>query len=518
MLVHDYLEYWARVTPSTACIEDDDGVWTYAEVNARSDRVAEALASLGLVPGDRLAVLSENRVEYLPLYFGAFKAGVVPVPLNYRLHPREWVHIVNDAGARAVIAESRYTAALDSVRPGLDGVGRFVALGESGRGWLAFDQVVGSATGETTDHRVDETADLYQMYTSGTTGRPKGAVLTHRAVDSNIRQTQIVLGLRPGSRALIVMPLYHAGAAVQCFSVVASGGTILLRPGFDAADCVQTMDERGVATATFVPAMIQAMLVGVPEVGDRAFLSLERIAYGASPIAEETLRQAIQVFGCDFVQATGMTECSSVVTLLGPDDHRLALAGRPELLLSCGRPAVGTRVRVVDDLDRDTGPGEKGEILVSGPQTMRGYWNMPDATADALRDGWMHTGDAGHLDEDGYLYVSDRVKDMIVSGGENVYPREVEDVLFRMPEIADAAVIGVPDERWGETVKAVVVVRPGLSVTESAVIAWCRDRLAGFKCPRSVDLVDELPRNPSGKVLKRVLREPHWVNEARSVG
>ena len=202
MLVHDYLEYWARVTPSTACIEDDDGVWTYAEVNARSDRVAEALASLGLVPGDRLAVLSENRVEYLPLYFGAFKAGVVPVPLNYRLHPREWVHIVNDAGARAVIAESRYTAALDSVRPGLDGVGRFVALGESGRGWLAFDQVVGSATGETTDHRVDETADLYQMYTSGTTGRPKGAVLTHRAVDSNIRQTQIVLGLRLTDRTV----------------------------------------------------------------------------------------------------------------------------------------------------------------------------------------------------------------------------------------------------------------------------------------------------------------------------
>jgi acyl-CoA synthetase (AMP-forming)/AMP-acid ligase II len=331
-------------------------------------------------------------------------------------------------------------------------------------------------------------------------------------------QSRLAVSPPPRSRVLIVMPLYHAGGASQGFSAINGGGTVVLRATFDPAECVRLLDEESIAISTFVPAMIQAMLVNVPGVRSRQYPSLERIAYGASAIAESTLREAMQVFGCGFVQAFGMTECTSVLTLLTDEDHVAALAGKAHLLASCGRPVAGTEVRIMRDDGTDATPNERGEILARGPQLMKAYWNMPEATSEALAGGWMHTGDVGYLDDEGYLYVSDRLKDMVVSGGENVYPREVEDVLFAMPGIVDAAVIGVPDPRWGEAVKAVVVTDHAQPMTEQDVVDWCRSRLAGFKCPKSVDFVDELPRNPSGKVLKRTLREPHWRDASRLVG
>jgi fatty-acyl-CoA synthase len=263
--------------------------------------------------------------------------------------------------------------------------------------------------------------------------------------------------------------------------------------------------------------MIQACLVAVPDVADRRYDSLKSMAYGASPIAEGTLRRAMEVFKCDFIQAFGMTELSPVATFLTPDDHRRALEEKPELLVSAGKPILGTEARIVDEEDNTLPNGTMGELLIRGPQVMKGYWNLPDATAEALRGGWMHTGDAGTMDDEGYIYVQDRVKDMIVSGGENVYPRMVEDVLFQHPAIADAAVIGVPDQQWGEAVKAVVVLREGTSATEEEIIEFCRDKLGGFERPRSVDFVSRLPRNATGKVVKRELREPHWAGHGRRV-
>jgi acyl-CoA synthetase (AMP-forming)/AMP-acid ligase II len=254
-----------------------------------------------------------------------------------------------------------------------------------------------------------------------------------------------------------------------------------------------------------VPAMLTACLAAVDDLGDRRFPALRSIHYGAMPIAEATLRRSLDAFGCDFMQSYGMTEAAQALTVLSPDDHRLALDSRPELLLSAGRPALGTELRI----------GELGEILARGPQLMSGYWERPEATAETLRDGWLHTGDAGRIDEQGYLFVEDRLKDLIVSGGENVYPRIVEDALHRHPAVAEAAVIGVPDKRWGETVKAVVVLRA--ECTEDDLIAFCRTRLGGFERPRSVDFVAELPRTASGKVLKRVLREPYWKGRSRRV-
>jgi acyl-CoA synthetase (AMP-forming)/AMP-acid ligase II len=262
--------------------------------------------------------------------------------------------------------------------------------------------------------------------------------------------------------------------------------------------------------------MIQACLTQVDDVGARRYADLHLLTYGAAPIAETTLRRALEVFRCEFVQAFGMTEAPNL-TYLTHADHERALAGRPDLLLSTGRAGPGSEVKIVDENDRELAPGEVGEICGRGPQLMTGYWHLPDATAEALRGGWMHTGDAGCLDAEGYLYIKDRVKDMIVSGGENIYPREVEDVLFAHPAVADVAVIGVPSERWGEEVKAVVVLAPGQQATPDDLMNWCKGRIAGFKRPRSIDFTDALPRNASGKVLRRELREPYWKDVARRV-
>ncbi len=312
-------------------------------------------------------------------------------------------------------------------------------------------------------------------------------------------------------------PLYHAAAAITALGSVALGASLVIHEDFDPAAVVRALSEDGITRTTLVPAMIQACLVFVPDVAERRYDDLRLIVYGASPIAAETLKRAMQVFGCDFTQAYGMTETTAVLTLLGPEDHRRALAESPKLLLSAGRPLPGTEIRIVDADDRPVPAGTIGEIVGRGPQLMRGYWNLPEASAEALRGGWMHTGDAGILDDEGYLYIQDRTKDMIVSGGENVYPREIEDVLFEHPSVADVAVIGVPDENWGESVKAVVVLREGETATAEEIMEFCRGRLAGYKRPRSVDFSAALPRNASGKILKKDLREKYWAGHTRRV-
>ena len=292
---------------------------------------------------------------------------------------------------------------------------------------------------------------------------------------------------------------------------------MVIHADFHPGHVIDALSSQGITRVTLVPAMIQACLLMVPDVAERDFGTLEVITYGASPIAEQVLRRAMEIFGCDFAQGYGMTETTAVLTYLEPSDHRRALAEKPELLLSAGRPIPGTELRIVDDQDREVARGSIGEIAARGPQMMRGYWNLPEASAETLRGGWLHTGDAGVMDEEGFVYLQDRLKDMIVSGGENVYPREVENVLFEHPAVADAAVLGVPDEKWGEAVKAVVVLRAGLSVTADELVEYCRGRLAGYKRPRSVDFVEALPRNPSGKVLKRELREKYWAGHSRRV-
>ena len=312
-------------------------------------------------------------------------------------------------------------------------------------------------------------------------------------------------------------PLFHAAAVITAFSCVAGGGCLVIQKGFDPRAVVDALADDDIALTTLVPAMIQACLTTVDDVADRSYPALRAMAYGGSAIAEPTLVRAMEVFGCDFYQGFGQTESSAGLTYLTELDHRAAVAGRPELLASCGQALPGTELRIVDPTGAALPPGEVGEVIARGPQLMVGYWNRPEETAAALRDGWLWTGDAGSLDELGYLTIHDRLRDVVVTGGENVYPREVENVLIGHPSVLDVAVIGVPDETWGEAVHAVVVVAPGASLDLDSLRDHGREHLAGFKLPKGVTVVDELPRNASGKVLKADLRRPHWADMDRGV-
>lgn len=518
MRLHDFIDYYAREYPGADFAIMDGKHTTYREAGDEINRLSNAFSSAGIHAGDRVAMLSKNSVEYIILYYAASKAGVVPVPLNYRLAPPEWSYIVNDSQAKMLIASAEYIEPANRIRGELETVGQFVSIGTNGEsGWNDYRSWLDNQTTTPPEHYVTPENDLLQMYTSGTTGRPKGAVLTHSSVTANLVQTAPNVTMAQGQRMLIVAPLYHLAAAFLSFVTVYQGGCLYIQEDFNPAEVVRAMDEDRISWSLLVPAMIQACLVAVPGVAQRAYKDLNCVAYGASPIAEETLRQAIQAFKCDFMQAYGMTELSPIATILTPSDHERALAGKPELLLSAGKPVLGTDVRIVDEDDNAVPNGTMGELLVRGPQVMKGYWNLPEETAESLRGGWMHTGDAGTMDGEGYVYIQDRVKDMIVSGGENVYPRMVEDVLFTHPAVADAAVIGVPHDQWGETVKAVVVLRQGVEATEEEMIEFCRGKLGGFERPTSVDFTATLPRNATGKVVKRELREPYWEGRGRRV-
>jgi acyl-CoA synthetase (AMP-forming)/AMP-acid ligase II len=520
MRLHDVLDFQARERPDADFAVQGARRVSYCEALGESNRLANALIAAGLEKGDRIAYLGKNSIEHALMFFAASKAGVAPVPLNYRLAPPELAYIIGDARAKIVLTAADFIATIDAVRGDLASVERLIAIDAPSRpkGWQDYRAWLADQPATPPAREVSDEDDVYQMYTSGTTGRPKGAVLSHRAVMSNALQMMIGLpAITSDERCLIVAPMYHAAAAVTSFLNVLCGACLYIHEDFNPWEVVRVLSEERITTTTLVPAMIQACLVMVPDVAERRYDRLRLIGYGASPISEQTLRRAIEVFKCDFTQGYGMTETTSALTYLNAADHQRALREKPGLLLSAGRALVATEIRVVDENDRPVPSGTIGEVVGRGPQLMRGYWNLPEATAEALRGGWMHTGDAGIIDEEGYLYIQDRVKDMIVSGGENIYPREVEEVLYQHPAVSEAAVIGIPDEKFGEAVKAIIVVREGATANAEAVMEFCKGKLAGYKRPKSIDFIATLPRNPSGKVLKKELREPYWKGHSRRV-
>lgn len=519
MRLHDFLDYRAREQgDATFAIHDDRSI-TYRQAQVEVHRLANALLSCGFQPSDRMAILSKNRIEYMLLYFAASKAGLVPVPLNFRLAPAEWSYILNDAEAKILFAAGDYPQDVETIRSELNSIHQFIAIdGPEPPGWETYQSLLADQPDTPPSYIADPEDDLFQLYTSGTTGHPKGAILTHQAVTTHILQMGLAHNIQPGERLLLVAPIFHVAALnAGAFPCLAAGGCLYIQENFKPEDVVRALSEAHINIGLLVPAMIQACLTAVPDVAHRQYDELRLIHYGASPIAEATLRRAIDVFKCEFSQGYGMTEMTAAIAILSWADHQRALREKPELLVAAGRPILGTDVRVVDENDNDVPQGTIGEVLARGPQMMKGYWKQPEATAEALRGGWMHTGDAGVLDEEGYLYIQDRVKDMVVSGGENIYPRVVEEVLFKHPAVAEVAVIGVPDGQWGERIKAIVVLRPGMKATAEEIMDFCRGKLGGFERPRSVDFVEALPRTPSGKVLKRVLREPYWAGQSRRV-
>ncbi|MGH3743460.1 MAG: acyl-CoA synthetase [Mycobacteriales bacterium] len=509
MLLGDAVELGARKFGPRPAIIFGERVTTFAELADRVRRLTGGL--LGLAePGDRVAILMENRPEFVEAYYGVPMAGMILTFLNYRLNPRELASIVRDAGATVLLTEPKYLPAVAAIRDGNPATKVVVCADEGGDagdkgGDLTYDELLagGPPTAAAPDVSPDDVAWL--IYTSGTTGAPKGAMLTHRNLLTALFSWLIATPPSdPGDAYFMPFPLCHvAGYGVPGYAL--RGTTLVLRPTYEPGEFLTAVARHGVTGTPMAPTMLN-MLLAHPELDNHDLSSLRTIAYGASSMPVEVLRAAMHRFpDAQFVQGFGMTELSGNVLFLDPASHVEAMR-RPELLAAAGRPMPLADVRVVDDALSDVPTGEVGEIVVRGDQVMKGYWNNPAATTEAFAGGWFHSGDLARVDEEGYVYVVDRKKDMIVTGGENVYSRQVEDVLYTHPAVAEAAVVGIPDVHWGETVCAVVVLRPDAHVTAEEIVALCRDQLAGYKKPRRVAFVDELPKNASGKVLKRELR------------
>jgi len=519
MLFHDSLFFRARTRPHAEFMEDHESRLTYGEAAHLARKMANGLSRQGVGPGDRVALLSRNSARLFLSFHAASLIGAVAVPLNFRLAAAEWTLVLKDSDSVAVVAEQEFHNALRKLVGFAPLLKSTLSYGLGDDLWAGLEEWTAGMS-EPSAHQCRADDPVYQMYTSGTTGRPKGVVVTHGNFAANIAQAACMFEERPrtGETALVVTPLYHCAGVWICSFACFFGMSILLHRNFEVASVVNDLATRGVSFTFLVPAMIQRILLETPDIRDRDWSRLHTIMYGASPIAEETLRQAVDVFACAFYQAYGLTETTGLLTLLGADDHRRALAGERGLLLAAGQALPGTELAILDASGREVAVGEVGEICARGPQIVAGYYNLADETADAMSGGWFHTGDAAVADADGHVYIRDRLKDMVVSGGENIYPREVENVLFEHPEIADAAVIGIPDERYGESLMAFVVPRAGRTPAADSLIAFCRARLAGYKIPRRIEFRNDLPRNATGKVLKTELRSPYWAGRSRAVG
>jgi acyl-CoA synthetase (AMP-forming)/AMP-acid ligase II len=488
---------------------------TYRELDARASRVAQGLLAAGLAPGDRIAFLGKNSDSYFEVLFGAAKARVALVVVNWRLAPPEIEHILGDSEARMLFADPDLAGAFGPVLQRLPRLAWTITLGQNGAGG-------GYATWrdehDTSDPMLGVAAEdaVLQMYSSGTTGQAKGVVIPHRAFPA-LRRSEQAMGafaqLGPGDASLVVMPTFHMLGTGLALTAITAGARCVILRNADAAETLRLIPAEKVTHLTTAPAFL-GLLVADPAVTTTDVSSLRVITYAGSPISSALLARARAVFDCDFLQYYGATETTGEVTCLAPNDH---LPATPERLRSCGRPIPGVEVRIAGADGAEVATGEVGEIRVRSASLMTGYWHLPHATAEAIVDGWYQTGDAAFRDAEGFITIVDRMKDMIVTGGENVYSAEVEAALSSDPDVADCAVIGVPDEKWGEAVKGIVVVKPGAKRDGAAILARLRGKVAGYKIPKSIDFVDALPRNPSGKILKRELRKPYWSEADRGV-
>jgi len=510
----------AQERPEAIAWSAPDRDWTFGRVETLTNRLANAMRDSGIGRGDRVACLTRHQPECAMLVLAAQKIGAVCMPINWRLAPAEVRHVVDDGTARLLLVDPEFAPMAQALRAPTV---RATVATRRGAALPALEDWVADRPDVDPGFEPRPEDIALQLYSSGTTGLPKGVELSHRAMThSHVNGVSREWGYDPRVHVnLNVLPAFHIAGAGVALMTHAFGGRSVTQPDFDARGALLAIERERVTHAFLVPAMIQFMLQ-VPDVRDRDLSSLKMISYGASPIGERVLGEALQVFGCAFLQVYGLTETCGAVTALRPHDH--ATEGpRAALLRSAGQPMTDVELRVVRPGTRDEcADGEVGEVWIRSPKNMSGYWGNPRATAEAFEPDprgdppWFRSGDAGYRRGD-HLFLHDRLKDMIVSGGENVYPAEVENVLMQHPAVADGAVIGVPDERWGEAVKAVVVLAPGARADAGELIAFVRARIAHYKSPKSVDFVDAIPRNPSGKILKRVLREPYWAGRSRRI-
>ncbi len=516
MNVSDLLSISGQIVPDRDATVLADRRTSYADLDTRASALAAGLSGTGNVkPGDRAAWIDVNSDRQVEAFFGIARADAVSVPFNYRARDDELAFAIEDSGATVLFVGPKYLGAvcelLASQADRLASVETLVAIdGEPPEGWIAYEALLQDGTDPVPGRDGDDTAMI--LYTAGTTGRPKGVMLTHDALTAYPLENVNPADPEFAQRTLLSVPLYHV-AGVQVFlSSIYGGRTLVVQPQFDAANWLKLVEQEGVTRATVVPTMLK-MAIEHPDFASRDLSSLQILTYGAAPMPHDVIETAIERLpGVRFINAFGQTETGATITALPPDDHDLT--GDPEVVAkrkirlgSIGLPLDDVEVRVVDEDGEQVPVGEVGEIVARGPRLMKGYWRRDDATAETMHGGWLHTGDLGRVDGDGYVYLAGRAKDFIKRGGEMVSPEEVESVLREHASVEDAAIIGVPDAHWGESVRAVVVAVSGEVVDEDELVEHCRAKLASFKKPESIVVIDELPRNALGKVLKRELRE-----------
>jgi long-chain acyl-CoA synthetase len=487
---------------------------TFAQYNSRVNRLINGLHSMGVKKGDGIGIFSWNCLEYTDVYGAAMKGGFIISPLNPRLQARELEYMINYSGVNTLFVGRELIEMVSQLRPHFPNVKNYISLETSAPGMIFYNDLLLAHSEEEPDVRMKEEDPFLILYTSGTTGEPRGALYTEGRNIENTRTKAIQLGIEAGDKHIMVLPLFHVGGYSHFWAFFYVGGcnVIMQQRSFDPKATLQAIHDEKVTDIHIVPTQLVTMLA-LPNVDRYDLGSLKRIWYAASPMPTELLKRGMERFGSIFMQGYGQSESGPDITYLPKKSHQV-LDKSPEeqkVLASCGQPCLGVHARVVDENNNDVKPYTMGEIIVQGKTVMVEYWHKPDETRNVMIEGWLHTGDMGYYDPQGYIYIVDRKKDMIITGGENVYPREIEEVLYKHPAVAEAAVIGVPDELWIERVHAVVVLKEGRHATGDEMIEFCKLHLARYKAPKSVEFVESLPKNPQGKILKREIREKYWV-------
>jgi acyl-CoA synthetase (AMP-forming)/AMP-acid ligase II len=509
----DFLSIATAICPDRDAVVFEGKRWTYAHTNERINRLARALNTLGVEKGDRIGMLEVNCNQYLEAYFAAAKLGAIFVPLNFRAKADELSYMLSNAEAKVLLVGSRYLEMVDNMLPQLPTIKECISLGSTSRGKSYYEDLLDSSSDELMYEIGDEDITIL-MYTAGTTGRPKGVPLTHNGFISYVLDNVEPASPEIEERNLLTVPLYHVAGIQAMLAAVYGGRTLVMMRQFEVSEWLETVQRERATRAMLVPTMLKR-IIDDPGFSNHDLTSLKVITYGAAPMPFEVIKKAIEVMPwVRFINAFGQTETASTIAALGPEDH--VIEGTEEerekklkrLTSSIGRPLPDVEVKTVDEDGNAVPLGEVGEIVVRGPRVMTGYWGDEEKTSQVITpDGWLRTGDMGWMDDEGYIYLAGRGDDMIIRGGENISPEEVEDVLYSHTKVEEAAVIGIPDPEWGQQPRAIVVLKKDQQATPEEIIEFCRTRLAGFKRPRSVIFVDSLPRNQMGKVVKKELRE-----------
>jgi long-chain acyl-CoA synthetase len=492
--------------------------YTYLEFNQRINRCANALIGLGCVKGDRVAIMAENCLKYLEAYFAAAKIGMSVTPINVRLGDNEIVFIVDDSDAKVFMVGDGYEDRAVRIRDEFPSISSWVSLDNPLKGFHAYEDIIAKSFDLEPDvdtNDVDEDDLAILMYTGGTTGMPKGVMMSHRNAMMSAVASALQVGVTKDDSTCFVLPIFHVSWWPILMMLLVGGKVCIVRkPNLDTI--FKLIQDEKCTHMNLVPT-IYGWVVDYPSLEKYDLSSLRLLSYAGSPMPLEILKKCIKKFGKKFFQGYGATETSGApISILAVEDHSLE-GDRAKYLSSAGKPSICSRVKIVDENDNTLGPGEAGEICAKGEHIMQGYWKNPKLTAEVLKGGWYHTGDMGLMDKDGFIYMSDRKADMIISGGENVYPKEVEDVLYTHPAVKECAVVSSPSQGWGEIVQAVVVLKPGLSVSEKEIIDHCKKTLAGYKCPKEVSFWEDLPKTIVGKIMKKEIKKKFWEGKDRMI-